>query len=178
MEKHYSKYQYVLFGDFSSILPRSNIALNWFKNILSNRNELRLGLYLSRHSSMILPWPSTCPLFQCDSAWHSSLYSNVLLMTLFSLDFLILSVTKLSHWAATWLVLFNPSLIFFRKLNKHPPPTDDHRFLFTCADPESFARGGPTLTTLFLVDDGRENSNTILMVILTYFWKGKQTKNY
>ena len=34
---------------------------------------------------------------------------------------------KLSHWAATWLVLFNPtkteSLIFSRKLNKplHPP---------------------------------------------------------
>ena len=24
-----------------------------------------------------------------------------------------------------------------------------------CSDPESFVRGGPTLTTLFLVDDGR-----------------------
>ena len=27
----------------------------------------------------------------------------------------------------------------------------------TCADPESFARGGPTLTTFFLVDEGRED---------------------
>ena len=25
----------------------------------------------------------------------------------------------------------------------------------TCADPESFARGGSTLTTFFLVDEGR-----------------------
>ena len=27
----------------------------------------------------------------------------------------------------------------------------------TCADPESFVRGSPTLTTSFLVDEGREN---------------------
>ena len=34
----------------------------------------------------------------------------------------------------------------------------------TCADPGSFIRGGPTLTTffvvVFLVDEGREDSNT------------------
>ena len=28
-----------------------------------------------------------------------------------------------------------------------------------CRDPESFARGGPTLNHFFLVDDGRENLN-------------------
>ena len=27
----------------------------------------------------------------------------------------------------------------------------------TCADPESFARRGPTLTTTFLVDEGRKD---------------------
>ena len=30
-----------------------------------------------------------------------------------------------------------------------------------CADPESFVRGGPTLT-FFLVDEGREDPNTTL----------------
>ena len=29
----------------------------------------------------------------------------------------------------------------------------------TCADPGSFVRGGPTLTTFFLVDQGREIQN-------------------
>ena len=35
----------------------------------------------------------------------------------------------------------------------------------TCADPDSFVRGGPTLTTfccVFLVDEGRENPNTTI----------------
>ena len=30
-----------------------------------------------------------------------------------------------------------------------------------CADPESYARGGPTLT-FFLVDEGREDQNTTI----------------
>ena len=30
----------------------------------------------------------------------------------------------------------------------------------SCADPESFVRGGPTLTTFFRVDEGRDNPNT------------------
>ena len=34
--------------------------------------------------------------------------------------------------------------------------------LMACADPESFSRGDPTLTTFFLVDDGREDPNTTL----------------
>ena len=32
----------------------------------------------------------------------------------------------------------------------------------TCADPESFVRGGPTLTTIFLIDEGREDPNTTI----------------
>ena len=33
----------------------------------------------------------------------------------------------------------------------------------SCADPESFFRGGQTLTTFFvLVDDGREDPNTTI----------------
>ena len=32
-----------------------------------------------------------------------------------------------------------------------------------CADPESYVRGGPTLTlTFFLVDEGREDQNTTI----------------
>ena len=31
-----------------------------------------------------------------------------------------------------------------------------------CADPESFASGGPTLTFFSLVDEGREDPNTTL----------------
>ena len=32
-----------------------------------------------------------------------------------------------------------------------------------CADPESFVRGGPTLTTFFFsVDEGREDQNTTI----------------
>ena len=31
-----------------------------------------------------------------------------------------------------------------------------------CADPESYVRGGPTLTTVFLVDEGREDQNTTI----------------
>ena len=35
----------------------------------------------------------------------------------------------------------------------------------TCADPDSFVRGGPTLTTFFyLVDEGRKDLNTTLNV--------------
>ena len=29
-------------------------------------------------------------------------------------------------------------------------------------DPEHFVRGGPTLATVFLVDEGRENQNTTI----------------
>ena len=33
----------------------------------------------------------------------------------------------------------------------------------TCVDPESYVRGGPTLTlTFFLVDEGREDQNTTI----------------
>ena len=32
---------------------------------------------------------------------------------------------------------------------------------YTCADPDSFVRGGPTLT-IFLVDKGREDPNTAI----------------
>ena len=32
----------------------------------------------------------------------------------------------------------------------------------TCADQESFARGGPTLTFFFLVDEGREDKLAII----------------
>ena len=32
--------------------------------------------------------------------------------------------------------------------------------VYTCADPESFVRGGPTLTTFFLVGEGRDDPNT------------------
>ena len=37
--------------------------------------------------------------------------------------------------------------------------------LYTCPDPESFFRGGPSLTTfffIFLVDKGREDLNTCI----------------
>ena len=30
----------------------------------------------------------------------------------------------------------------------------------SCADPESFVRGGPTLITIFLGDEGRDDPNT------------------
>ena len=32
----------------------------------------------------------------------------------------------------------------------------------TCADPECFVRGGPTLTGFFIVDKGREDPNTTI----------------
>ena len=32
----------------------------------------------------------------------------------------------------------------------------------TCLDPESYVRGGPTLTLFFLVDEGREDQNTTI----------------
>ena len=32
----------------------------------------------------------------------------------------------------------------------------------SCADPESSVRGDPTLTTFFLLDEGREDPNTTL----------------
>ena len=35
-------------------------------------------------------------------------------------------------------------------------------FTLACADPESFVRGGPTLTTFFLVDEEREDPNAII----------------
>ena len=31
-----------------------------------------------------------------------------------------------------------------------------------CADPESFVRGGPTLSLFFLVDEGKEDPNTTI----------------
>ena len=34
--------------------------------------------------------------------------------------------------------------------------------LTSCADPESFVRGGPTRTRVFLVDEGREDPNTTI----------------
>ena len=34
---------------------------------------------------------------------------------------------------------------------------------YTCADPESFVRGGPTLTTFFKFDEGRDDPNTIII---------------
>ena len=40
-----------------------------------------------------------------------------------------------------------------------PPPPPPSRPSFM-ADPESFVRGGPTLTTFVLVDRGREVPNT------------------
>ena len=43
---------------------------------------------------------------------------------------------------------------------------DSPCLLFPCADPESFVRGGPTLTGFFLffflVDEGREDPNTTI----------------
>ena len=42
-----------------------------------------------------------------------------------------------------------------------------------CANPESFVRAGPTLTTfyLFLVDEGREDPNTIISgPSMTFRW--------
>ena len=40
---------------------------------------------------------------------------------------------------------------------------DDRCFgLAPCADPDSFARGGPALTTFFLVDEGRKDPNTTI----------------
>ena len=39
--------------------------------------------------------------------------------------------------------------------------------LTACADPESFVRGGPTLTRcFFLVDEGREGPSTTISVSL------------
>ena len=36
---------------------------------------------------------------------------------------------------------------------------------YPCADPESYVREGPTLTTLFiLVDEGREDQNTTIIM--------------
>ena len=35
-----------------------------------------------------------------------------------------------------------------------------HKRKRPCAGPESFVRGGPTLTTFFLVDEGRENPHS------------------
>ena len=32
----------------------------------------------------------------------------------------------------------------------------------TCADPERFVRGGPTLTMFFLADEGRDDQNTTM----------------
>ena len=34
--------------------------------------------------------------------------------------------------------------------------------LAACTDPESFVRGGPTFTTIFLVDEGKEDPNTTI----------------
>ena len=34
--------------------------------------------------------------------------------------------------------------------------------LKSCADPESFVRGGPTLTTSIFVDEGREDPSTTI----------------
>ena len=49
-------------------------------------------------------------------------------------------------------------------ISNHLPGTDDDDdFEHTCADPESFVRGGPTLTTFFqLFDEGREDPNTTI----------------
>ena len=33
---------------------------------------------------------------------------------------------------------------------------------YAWADPENFVRGGPSLTTFFFVDEGREDPNTII----------------
>ena len=33
-----------------------------------------------------------------------------------------------------------------------------------CADPESFVRGGPTVTGVFFVDEGRRDPNTTISV--------------
>ena len=41
--------------------------------------------------------------------------------------------------------------IFILATDKMPLP---------CADPESFARGVPTLLTMFIFDEGREDSNS------------------
>ena len=37
-----------------------------------------------------------------------------------------------------------------------------HKATQACADPESFVRGGPTLTLFFLVDEERKDPNTTI----------------
>ena len=42
-------------------------------------------------------------------------------------------------------------------------PKDEKQVPISCADPESFVRGGPTLTTFFFkFDEGRKDPNTTI----------------
>ena len=75
-------------------------------------------------------------------------------------------IDGLSKGLYTYSLTFNLSL--FRSLISDQV-SDCHWFISllvccSCPDPESYVRGGPTLTTFFfLVDEGREDPNTTSM---------------
>ena len=60
---------------------------------------------------------------------------------------------KLSNWAVSKTLRINILSQTKQTLTAFIWP---QMVLFTCAGSESFVRGGPTLTTLFLFDEGRE----------------------
>ena len=120
-------------------------VLKWFKNYLSNRKQRVVlpgitsdWVYIlavvpqgSIHSPLLFllyindivnDIGANIRLFADDTSLSIIVENPVMAAACLNTDLL-----KLSHWAATWLVLFNPtkteSLIFSRKLNKplHPP---------------------------------------------------------
>ena len=46
-----------------------------------------------------------------------------------------------------------------------------------CADPESFVRGSPSLTTFFSVDEGREDPNSTIIRSLVLVDEGREDPN-
>ena len=120
-------------------------VLKWFKNYLSNRKQrvvlpgitsdwvyILAGvpqgsihgplLFLLYINDIVNDIGANIRLFADDTSLSVIVENPVMAAACLNTDLL-----KLSHWAATWLVLFNPtkteSLIFSRKLNKplHPP---------------------------------------------------------
>ena len=120
-------------------------VLNWFKNYLSNRKQrvvlpgitsdwvyilagvpqgsiLGPLLFLLYINDIVNDIGANIRLFADDTSLSIIVENPVMAAACLNTDLL-----KLTHWAATWLVLFNPtkteSLIFSRKLNKplHPP---------------------------------------------------------
>ena len=120
-------------------------VLKWFKNYLSNRKQrvvlpgitsdwvyilagvpqgsiLGPLLFLLYINDIVNDIGANIRLFADDTSLSIIVENPVMAAACLNTD-----LSKLSHWAATWLVLFNPtkteSLIFSRKLNKplHPP---------------------------------------------------------